>query len=270
MPSWREISHSAGTAQAELAGAEALLAGLQAVPTPAVRWYESPDPALVLGSGQKLAEIDLAACAATGVGLHRRASGGTAVLFGPDLLMQDIALPTGHPLVISDVSESYRWLGQVWAETLGRLGVRAAPISVPEAREDTRALSPLLRRACFAGRSPYEVMASGRKLVGFSQVRRRQGVLLQVGLYTRWPGAELVGLLQLEPSDAALLTTGMAERVVGLAELLPTPPAPAEIMRAFAETLADRQGAALVPDSWRADELAAITSAMPRYAAIRP
>jgi lipoate-protein ligase A len=267
---WRLLPHSAGAAQDELAGAEALLAGLMAVPQAALRWYESPATALVIGSGQKLADVDLDACAAGGVSAHRRASGGTAVLFVPGLLMQDLVLPPGHPLAIPDVSESYRWLGEVWAEALARLGVPAAPISVAEAREDTRALDPLLRRACFAGRSPYELLAGGRKLVGFSQVRRRHGTLFQVGVYTRWPGAELARLLSLAPGEAETLADGLAARVAGLDELLPAPPALATLLRAFGEALAAHHDIVLEPDSWRDDELAALRAAMPRYAPISP
>ncbi len=144
----------------------------------------------------------------------------------------------------------------------------AEPIAVADAREDTRALGPLLRRACFAGRSPYEVMAGGRKLVGFSQVRRRQGALFQVGLYARWPGAELAGLLRLGPGEAAPLAEGLARPVAGLDELLPAPPRPPAVMRAFAEALAERHGVALEDDGWRDDELAALRAALPRYAAL--
>jgi lipoate-protein ligase A len=265
---WRLLPHSAGAAQAELAAAEALLAGLLAAPGAAMRWSESPGPALVIGSGQKLADIDMAACAAAGVSLHRRASGGSAVLFVPGLLMQDLVLPPGHPLAILDVSESYRWLGEVWAAALRGLGLPAAPIAVPEAREDTRGLDPLLRRACFAGRSPYEILAGGRKLVGFSQVRRRHGTLLQVGVYVRWPGAELARLLRLAPDEGQALADGLAARVAGLAELLPAPPALAALMRAFAESMAADYGADLAPASWREDELAALRAALPRYAPI--
>ena len=263
---WRLLPHSAGAAQDELAAAEALLAGLQSAPRAALRWYESPATALVIGSGQKLADVDLDACAAAGVSLHRRASGGTAVLFVPGLLMQDLALPPGHPLAIPDVSESYRWLGEVWAEALGSLGVAAEPITVPDAREDTRALDPLLRRACFAGRSPYEILAGGRKLAGFSQVRRRHGTLLQAGVYARWPGADLARLLSLAPGEAEALAAGLAARVAGLADLLPAPPAPAALMRAFAEALAARHGAEIAPDGWRDDEIAALRATAPRYA----
>ncbi len=265
---WRLLPHSAGTAQDDLASAEALLAGLQTLPVAALRWYESPAPALVIGSGQKLADVDLVACAAAGVSLHRRASGGSAVLFVPGLLMQDLVLPPGHPLARSDVSESYRWLGAVWAEALGSLGMSADLIAVPDAREDTRTLAPLLRRACFAGRSPYEILSGGRKLVGFAQVRRRHGILFQVGIYTRWPGAELARLLSIAPGDAEALAAGLAARVVGLAELRHAPPTPAALMHAFAAAMAARHGITLAPDGWRDDELAVKRVALPRYASI--
>ncbi|NTW04392.1 MAG: ligase [Oscillochloris sp.] len=266
MERWRLLPPSAGAAQEALAAAEALLAGLQTVPQAALRWYESPGPALVIGAGQKLTEVDLDACAAAGVSLHRRASGGTAVLFVPGLLMQDIVLPPTHPLAISDVSESYRWLGEVWAAALTALRIPAMPIGVLDARADTRTLDPLLRRACFAGRSPYEILAAGRKLVGFSQVRRRHGVLLQVGIYTRWPGEELTQLLHLTPDEAVALVTSMADRVAGLTDLLATAPALPTIMRAFAENLAARCAVHLEPVAWRDDELAAFQFALPRYA----
>ncbi|NTV65104.1 MAG: ligase [Oscillochloris sp.] len=265
---WRQLPTSLGSAQSELASAEALLLGLPATARPALRWYESADRALVIGSGQKLADIDQAACAVAGVRLHRRASGGTAVLFTPGLLMQDIALPAGHSLAIADVSESYRWLGDVWAATLARLGLDATPIAVPAAREDTRSLDPLLRRACFAGRSPYEILADERKLVGFSQLRRRQGILLQVGLYTRWPAVTLASLLQRAPDEAAPLAAGLAARVVGLAELLPAIPAPSTIAAAFAQALAERYGVTLQPTPWHPAEQAAQQAALSRYAAI--
>jgi len=263
---WRLLPASAGPAGPALAHGAALLAGLEAEPAPAVRWYAAREPALVLGSGQKLADIDAAACARAGVPVHRRASGGTAVLFVPGLIMQDIALPRGHPLYIDDVSESYRWLGAVWAEALAALGVPAELVAVQAARADARAADPLLRRACFGGLSPFEVLAGGRKLVGFSQVRRRQGALLQIGVYPRWPGRELADLLALPAAERADLAARLAGRVVGLDELLPAPPSLEQVVGAFAAALARRHGVALAPADWSGAEREAAAAAMPRFA----
>jgi lipoate-protein ligase A len=267
---WRLLPYSEGRADEELAAAEAMLAGLAHAATPAVRWYGARCLALVIGSGQRPTEVDGEALAAAGGTLHKRASGGTAVLFVPGFLMQDIALPAGHPLRRDDVSESYAWLGAVWAEALGELGVAAEPLSIAAARADSAAADPLVRRACFGGRSPYEVLAGGRKLVGFSQIRRRPGALLQVGVYARWPGRELAALLRAPDAEREALAAGLAGRVAGLDELHPTPPAPAAVMDAFARALARRHGVELAADEWRPDEEAALAAALARYAPIDP
>ncbi|HMQ34978.1 MAG TPA: ligase, partial [Chloroflexaceae bacterium] len=210
------------------------------------------------------------AAAAAGATLPRRASGGTAVLFVPGFLMQDIALPPGHRLYRTDVSESYAWLGAVWAEALQTLGVEAELVDVPAARTDAREADARVRRACFGGRSPYEVLAGGRKLVGFSQIRRRPGALFQVGLYARWPGRELAALLRLPPAEREATATALAGRVAGLDELLAPPPAPGALMGAFAEALARRHGVALESDGWRPAELAAAAAARERYGPLDP
>lgn len=263
---WRSLPFSAEAAAHELAAAETLLNELAERQEPALRWYGAATSALVLGSGQKLHEIDHDACRAAGIALHRRAGGGAAVLFEPGLLMQDIAIPVGHPLRIDDVTESYRWLGEVWVAALRRLGLETRLVGVAEARTDTQDLDPLTRRVCFGGRSPYEVMVGERKLVGFSQVRRRGGSLFQVGIYTSWLPGSIVGLLKLEAEERALLAQRLAARVVGLNDLLPTPPAVPAIAAAFAAALGTTHGVTLREEAWSADERAAIRQAAARYA----
>jgi lipoate-protein ligase A len=262
---WRLLPYSAGPAAHELAAGDAMLAGLAQEPRAALRWYGAAGLALVLGSGQRPSDADGAALAAAGATLHKRASGGTAVLFAPGLIMQDIALPATHPLRRDDVSESYSWLGQTWVDALAALGVAADLVDIPAARADGSSAGPLVRRACFGGRSPYEVLAGGRKLVGFSQIRRRQGALFQVGVYTRWPGRELAQLLRAADDERAALTAALAGRVAGLDELLPVPPAPAALAAAFAEALRRRHGVELAPAGWQPAEQAALAAALPRY-----
>lgn len=263
------LPYSALGAAAELAAGEALLNGLANVPRPAVRWYGARELALVIGSGQRPSEADDVALVARGATLHKRASGGTAVLFVPGFLMQDVALPAGHRLQISDVSESYRWLGEVWAEALGELGVATQLISISEARADTAGVDPLVRRACFGGRSPYELLADGRKLVGFSQVRRRHGALLQVGLYARWPGPELAELLRMPAEERAAFAAALATRVIGLDELVAAPN-PELVVAAVNRAMARRESLTLVPGMWRTDEDELQRSLLQRFAALDP
>ena len=263
---WRLLPYSAAKADDELARSEALLMGLLTTGRPAVRWYGAAQQALVIGSGQRLSEVDSAALRQARVSLHRRASGGAAVLFVPGLLMQDIALPPDHPLYCTDITSSYAWLGAVWAETLARLGLSGIElVPVSSARADTLATAELVRRACFGGRSPYEVMVGGRKLVGFSQIRRRAGALFQVGIYSDWPGEALTALLRLSDEERSATSSALAARVVGLDELFPLVPEPTLLMATFADVLAQQHGVILEPVPWSAAEDTAAHGAAERY-----
>ena len=77
------------------------------VPEPAERavWVcEASGPALVLGSAQPEDGVDRAACAAAGVDVVRRRSGGGAVLVVPgEVLWVDLVLPVGDALWQDDV-----------------------------------------------------------------------------------------------------------------------------------------------------------------------
>ena len=141
------------------------------------------DTTLVMGSAQPEESVDRAACAADGVRVLRRGSGGGAVLCDPALLEVDVALPAGHPLLVDDVSESYRFLGEAWRDALAELGVDGRLVAVDEARAATDVRRAAARVACYAGLSPYEVVdRDGAKLVGFCQRRRRGAALYQCGL----------------------------------------------------------------------------------------
>jgi lipoate---protein ligase len=234
--------------------AMALIAG--AARLPALRWYWAQAPTLILGVFQAPEVINLAACAARGIPVARRRSGGTGVLAGPALLSLDIGLPLHHPLALPDVTESYRWLGEAWLRTLVDLGVRGARlVPVAEVRaapapRPLRALPPdralsddeLAQLACYGTLSPYEVAVGPRKLVGLAQVRRRGGVLLQVGLPLTWQAELLAELLAARPANRARLAGILRARAIGLDEALPAAPPAATIMAAFEATLAGAWG----------------------------
>ena len=77
--------------------------------------------------------------------------------------------------------------------------LRNVPPGAPVADE------ALVRRACFGALSPYEVALGPRKLVGLSQVRKRAGVLFQVGLPLAWDGDLLAALLAHNADERARL-----------------------------------------------------------------
>jgi lipoate-protein ligase A len=231
----------------------------EGAPLPALCWYWAVEPTLILGVFQALEVINEGAAAARGVPLVRRRSGGTGVLAGPPLLSLDIALPPGHRLALPDVTESYHWLGRAWLATMEALGVRGARlVPIAEVRAATHrplrrlpdgpiADEDLVRLACFGSLSPYEVAIGPRKLVGFSQVRRRGGLLLQVGLPLTWEADLLADLLAARPEDRPRLARLLREHAVGLDELLPAVPSPQEIMAVFEQVLAADWGVRLEP-----------------------
>ncbi|MCW5881307.1 MAG: lipoate--protein ligase family protein [Anaerolineae bacterium] len=257
-PTARPIRHlpfSAEAAPLQLAASLALLAGVEAGGLPVMRWYGMDPPALILGSSQQPEQVDPVARRTLGVHVYRRSSGGGAVLTTEQLGL-DIALPANDPLLPTDITASYRWLGEVWVAALAGLGIEGRMVSVAEARADVQALSPTLRRICYAGLSPYEVVAGGRKLVGLAQRRRRGGALYQCGVYLRWSPDATAALMRADEASA-LVIQELAARVVGL-DMVATPPVPtaARISAAFAAALTAHTGLTPAPSDWTVTETA--------------
>lgn len=285
MEYWRLLPFRQAAVERHVAAGDALLAGLETTQQPALRWYSVNTTALILGRGQPLQHIDRAACRAAGVSLHRRASGGTAVLMTPDLLMLDVALPLHHSLYSADVTHSYRWFGVLWVALLQALapavagGAQVRVLEVEEARADTHVLDSLTRRVCFGGFSPYEVLVNERKLVGFAQVRRRGGALLQAGLYLRWRPEQLVELLALTPGERATLLHRLRERATGWDNVwqpraeVATPTARlaffGRVMEQFALLLRHQQQVVLEGANWLPAEYTVLDAVASRYAPLQ-
>jgi len=234
MPSpaaWRRLGPSHVTAEAALAGGLELLGAAQPDDPPTLAWWLVDRPTLVLGRGSQVSP-DEAACASAGVAVVRRSSGGGPVLWDAGLLGLDVVIPVGHAWFTADVVASYRWVGEALAGALRALGVAARALPPGEARAaNDRRLAEL---ACFAGRSPWEVVAGGRKAVGLSQVRRRQGALVQAGIALRLDGGALSRLLRLDAPTAAAVGAALGG---GDAPIVRA--APAEVIAAV-ESMVDR------------------------------
>src|SRR5436853_2826323 len=125
-------------------------------------WSQAEYRGLVLGFSQKQNVLNQAALITQPIPLYHRRAGGTAVLVGPGLLSLDVILPAGHPLILPDIVESYRWLGTVWVKTLGSIGVETRLVSPQEAHAQRALLKQtvtgeresILNRVCFGALSP--------------------------------------------------------------------------------------------------------------------
>jgi lipoate-protein ligase A len=184
--------------------------------------------------------VDVERCQAAGVAVLERRAGGGALLLDAQLLCGAIALPTSA--VAADVTESYRWLGDVLVHALEAIGVAARRVEVAEARADVAGLrasaepsAGLLASACYGALSPHEVVVGRQKLVGLAQVRRRDAALFQLGILWR-DQAPLADYLRV-PDEAIRerLRVQLTDRTVGLASL--TAPAAAAVVAAIADAM---------------------------------
>lgn len=158
---------------------------------------EVTDRAVVLGSTQPKEAVDEEVAARLGAAVVRRPSGGGAVFVAPAAqLWADFFLPAGDPLLLADLSRSFEWLGQLWARALSSLGVSEAVVAPP-----SKGHRPLERTLCFAGIGAGEVLVGGRKVVGISQRRSREGAwFFSMALFEE-TSRELVSCLRLDSGE---------------------------------------------------------------------
>jgi lipoate-protein ligase A len=176
-----------------------------------VEVLETTSPALVLGSTQSDGVVDLDAARATGTDVVRRRSGGGAVLLRPGRdTWVDVTIGRGDPLWDDDVAVAFHWLGHAWARAARTLGVAPAVHTGPPLE------TAWSRRVCFAGVGAGEVVLGGRKLVGISQRRTRDGARFQCLLLRAWDPRALLDLLALDALERAEGVTALEGLATGL------------------------------------------------------
>jgi len=211
-------------------------------------WSMAARVGLVLGFSQKQDVLNSEVVQRLQLPVYHRRAGGTAVLVGPQLLSLDVILPAGHPLILPDVVESYRWFGEVWVGALRHLGIETRCVPPDEAHAqqalrrqggtpEIRAYEALMHRACYGTLSSYEVADGQRKVVGLDMIRRRVGTLLQAGVLLHWESDLLAQLLGHTPAEQETLRAGLATRAVGLDSLAGRPVLAQEVIDAFEQAL---------------------------------
>ncbi len=165
-PGFRVLRDGPGEAAWNMSVDEALL--LEARSSgPVLRLYRWRAPALSLGYRQ-VPPAWLGRCAALGVEVVRRVTGGGAVLHAGDLTYA-VAAPPGTPGLGDDLSGSYAWIRARLLEGLQAAGL-AARAAQARAGADRLEL-------CFAGATGFEVELDGQKLIGSAQRRSAHGFL---------------------------------------------------------------------------------------------
>ncbi len=146
-------------------------------------------PAIVLGRSQQPDPGQLARAAGKKLPLIRRRSGGGAVMAGPEMLSLSVFLPAQHAIARGGPVAAYHWLGQLWRDVLGQVGVNSRLCELDEARRSQQQAREVgADWACYSSISHGELVTpDGRKLLGIAQIRSRFCTVLTSGVYLRAP-----------------------------------------------------------------------------------
>ena len=118
----------------------------------------------------------------------------------------DVWLPRDDALWDDDVVRSSSWLGRAWCVALEELGV--GHLEVHEGRLARTEMSDLV---CFAGLGPGEVTCRGRKLVGISQRRVKQGARFQTVSPLELPGPALLDALDPDTRERKAIAAALQD-----------------------------------------------------------
>lgn len=146
---------------------------------PTVRLFRWKPWAISLGFNQDMSNINVERCAAEGIDVVRRPTGGRAVLHAEELTYSVAMTADGK-----NVLEIYNEISRVLVKGLRLYGVNATlSRSQPDFREHYKNPSSI---PCFTASARYEIEWRGKKLVGSAQRRFRnqttgEEVMLQHG-----------------------------------------------------------------------------------------
>ena len=152
-------------------------------------------PTLVLGAHQSIDVLDRSRVGDRPV--RRRRGGGGLVYLQPGDLWVDWWLPASDPRWSSDVHASSILAGHWWSGVLARRVAGEVSVHAGSLEGD-----PAHRLVCFAGRGPGEVFVDGRKAVGLTQWRVREGIFVSTVVHST-PSNDVISLLSSAPEGLA-------------------------------------------------------------------
>jgi lipoate-protein ligase A len=172
MKMWRMILSGTNDAFFNMALDEALLISCQkGFSPPVLRLYQWKPPAVSIGYFQSAGKtVDIQKCRKNGIDVIRRITGGRAVLHEDEITYSVCASISRFPVLGKTVTETYRKLGEALWESLRFLGVEGEWVK-PSTESQHSPASTVWSKPCFISSSRYELMVSGKKLIGSAQRR---------------------------------------------------------------------------------------------------
>jgi len=194
-----------------------------------VRFYSWRKPTISLGRHQKIEHaVDARYCLANGIDIVHRPTGGRAVLHDDELTYAVVSNDSSR--FGDTIYGNYKRVSEALCLGYTRLGVPA--VLAPDTRK-TPAASNGGDPPCFLSPARYELMVSGRKIVGSAQRRVRRS-FLQHGSMPITCNREVLARVTRLP-DASPLEREMA----GVAEFLPERPTSEELTGLFTRAFQD-------------------------------
>jgi lipoate-protein ligase A len=139
---------------------------------PSLRFYGWDAPAVSIGAFQKITEINLKFCKNNNILVVRRPTGGRGILHGDELTYSFSSRNEGW--FSESLLKTYQKLSEAFQSAFNKIGLT---VTMKMERESGRNLtrSPL----CFKSASYGEIIFDGKKLIGSSQKRWKDGFLQQ-------------------------------------------------------------------------------------------
>lgn len=253
---WELILDGDGAPATNMAKDAWLMERAGATGKPVLRLYGWNGFAVSLGRTQHPGrDVSLAACAAEGIPLVRRATGGRAVLHGSDLTYA-VCAPADRPPFQGGILAVYREISRAFTALLIRLGLDPQ-VKAYTGRQRAGLASPI----CFSTPSAFEILVGGKKLVGSAQ-RLAGGSFLQHGSLPQAPQHRLLARLFRGAS-----AEDVAAAMTDLETLGVMPPlSPAQLREAVVAAFAETFAVDFVPISWNESDEAEVEARLGKFA----
>ncbi len=241
---WRLVDTGPLDGPANMAVDEALLRHFDpAVSLPVLRLYGWEPPAFSVGRFQRPEEaLQLDRCAAAGIPVVRRISGGGVIYHAAELTYAVVCAPR-HISAVRGVKETFRALTAFLLRFYGNLGITASwAMDSPSAAGGGGARTPI----CFAGKEEYDIVIGGRKIGGNAQRRLKDAIFQHGSIPLRCALSEALHFFREPPA-------GLIDGTTSLAQLGVTAD-PAWLRGELAGAFREALGVELIPSALTAEE----------------
>ncbi|MFA6432102.1 MAG: lipoate--protein ligase family protein, partial [Candidatus Margulisiibacteriota bacterium] len=145
---------------------------------PTLRIYSWKNNCISLGFSQKIdEEVDNNKCAALGLEVVKRPTGGGMVFHNRSEITYSLVMLKDDPLLPKGLVPSYKKLSESLVYALNSLGI---PAEISQQKKNI----PLKEASlCFNYPAEYEVVAFGKKIVGSAQKRGKRALLQQGSIF---------------------------------------------------------------------------------------